>query len=97
MEAAERKYGYDDYEDIVDRLLTCVVMSDCEQCEYKKDGCSYDFLCMEAAKALTGFIRPESSGWYDLEEIHKNCTVEVWKSSLTGEVSIGWYAEGDAV
>ena len=28
---------------------------------------------------------------YDLCEKHENCTVEVWKNSVTGEVSVGWY------
>ena len=31
---------------------------------------------------------------YDECEVHKNCTVEVWKNSVTGEVSIGWYENG---
>ena len=28
---------------------------------------------------------------FDEEEIHENCTVQVWKNSKTGEVSIGWW------
>lgn len=28
---------------------------------------------------------------YDECEIHHNCTVEIWKNSKTGEVSIGWW------
>ena len=28
---------------------------------------------------------------FDQREIHTNCTVEIWSSSATGEVSIGWY------
>lgn len=28
---------------------------------------------------------------YDQEEIHENCTVQIWKNSATGEVSIGWW------
>ena len=31
---------------------------------------------------------------YDECEIHKNCTVEIWKNSTTGEISIGWYENG---
>lgn len=30
---------------------------------------------------------------YDQEEIHHNCTVQVLKNSLTGEVSVGWWEE----
>ena len=28
---------------------------------------------------------------YDIEEIHENCTVQVLRNSLTGEVSVGWW------
>ena len=28
---------------------------------------------------------------YDVEEIHENCTVQVWRNSVTGEVSVGWW------
>ena len=28
---------------------------------------------------------------YDVEEIHPNCTVQIWKNSVTGEVSVGWW------
>lgn len=28
---------------------------------------------------------------FDECEIHENCTVEIWKNSTTGEISIGWY------
>ena len=36
-------------------------------------------------------IEKIESNIYDECEIHKNCTVEIWKNSRTGEVSIGWY------
>ena len=28
---------------------------------------------------------------YDVEEIHPNCTVQIWKNSATGKTSIGWW------
>lgn len=28
---------------------------------------------------------------YDEEEIHENCTVQVWRNSQTGATSIGWW------
>lgn len=28
---------------------------------------------------------------FDQEEIHENCTVQVWKNSVTGECSVGWW------
>ena len=28
---------------------------------------------------------------FDLIETHLNCTVEVWRNTRTGEVSVGWY------
>lgn len=30
---------------------------------------------------------------YDAEEIHHNCTVQVWKNSQTGETSVGWWQD----
>ena len=32
---------------------------------------------------------------FDECEIHENCTVEIWKNSVTGEISIGWYENGN--
>lgn len=31
------------------------------------------------------------TGFFDVEEIHPNCTVQVWKNSVTGEESVGWW------
>ncbi len=28
---------------------------------------------------------------YDREEIHPNCTVQVWTNSYTGKTSVGWW------
>lgn len=33
---------------------------------------------------------------YDQEEIHPNCTVQVWANSFTGDVSIGWWDNEEA-
>lgn len=30
---------------------------------------------------------------YDTEEIHHNCTVQVLRNSVTGDVSVGWWRE----
>lgn len=32
---------------------------------------------------------------YDEEEIHKNCTVQIWRNSVTGETSFGWWDNAD--
>lgn len=32
---------------------------------------------------------------FDECEIHENCTVEIWRNSKTGEVSIGWWENDD--
>ena len=32
-----------------------------------------------------------SIGIYDQEEIYPNCTVQIWKNSVTGECSVGWW------
>ena len=28
---------------------------------------------------------------FDEREVHTNCTVEIWRNSVTGETSIGWW------
>lgn len=34
---------------------------------------------------------------YDTEEIHRNCTVQVLKNTVTGEISVGWWEDADKV
>lgn len=34
---------------------------------------------------------------FDQEEIHENCTVIIWRNSITGEESIGWYENEESV
>ena len=36
----------------------------------------------------------ESGDVFDEEELYHNCTVQVWRSSKTGRVSIGWWRNG---
>ena len=31
------------------------------------------------------------TGYYDVEEIHHNCTVQVLRNTVTGHISIGWW------
>lgn len=38
-----------------------------------------------------GGNRITATNIYDQEEVHENCTVQIWKNSQTGEVSIGWW------
>lgn len=35
--------------------------------------------------------RADDADCFDLIETHLNCTVEVWKNTRTGEISVGWY------
>lgn len=32
---------------------------------------------------------------FDIEEIYPNCTVQVLRNSVTGEVSVGWWKNED--
>ena len=32
---------------------------------------------------------------YDECEIHENVTVEIWRNSKTGKISIGWYEKNN--
>lgn len=42
---------------------------------------------------IFGAKQLDSAGIYDQEEIHHNCTVQIWRNSVTGEESIGWWEE----
>lgn len=35
--------------------------------------------------------RANDDDCFDLIETYLNCTVEVWRNTRTGEVSVGWY------
>lgn len=35
----------------------------------------------------------DSIGVYNEEEIHENCTVQVWRNTVTGETSVGWWQD----
>jgi len=32
-----------------------------------------------------------TTGMFDIEELHPNCTVQILKNSVTGEMSLGWW------
>lgn len=32
---------------------------------------------------------------YDECERHEHCVVEIWKNSVTGDVSVGWWRESE--
>ena len=40
-------------------------------------------------------VNIDSIGVFDEEEIIHNCTVQIWRNSVTGEVSIGWWPEAN--
>lgn len=45
---------------------------------------------MQTASAEDGLFLDELN-MFDDEEIHENCTVQVWKNTKTGETSVGWW------
>ena len=49
--------------------------------------CWVKWLRAESDKPTTAF--------YDIVEEHHNCTVQVLKNSVTGEISVGWKEERD--
>lgn len=42
-----------------------------------------------------GQVNVESINLFDEEEIIHNCTVQILRNSVTGEISIGWWPEDD--
>lgn len=74
-----------DYNELVKRLKACAVFYTSPE------------LFLEAADAIEKLQTPTvETAIYDREEIHEDCTVIIWKNSVTGEESIGWYENGAA-
>lgn len=46
---------------------------------------------MQTASAEDDKCLLDELNMFDDEEIHENCTVQVWKNTATGETSIGWW------
>jgi hypothetical protein len=77
------------------RLINCKTECGNERCYAKRYGLFAEKTCPYFAEPLL----PESpvtpavikTGIYDIEEIHPNCTVQIWRNSQTGEESIGWW------
>ena len=75
-------------------------------CELHHDGYPFGFLCYEDTKACemykedhvakrafiagTRMSNKVKINIYDQEEVHKNCTVQILKNTVTGDVSVGW-------
>ena len=38
-----------------------------------------------------GHVVGVETNLFDEREVHTNCTVEIWRNSVTGEMSIGWW------
>ena len=64
---------------------------DCHKC------CLHGFIfnCPSNCKEYTDGWSSVANNFYNEREVHRNCTVEIWKNSYTGKVSIGWYENGD--
>ncbi len=46
---------------------------------------------MEAFAGNLGLMEEIQINVFDEEEIHENCTVQILRNSITGEISIGWW------
>lgn len=61
----------------------------CPICKIYKQ---WSFSPIEAIKKWNSrvliFVEPAV---YDVEEVHENCTVQIWRNSETGEESVGWF------
>lgn len=79
------------YEMVSARLKRCAsIDGSCDDCEYS-DECNINALLRAAAEVIDGYLYPNRCSAFDREEVIENCTVEVWKNSITGECSWGWY------
>lgn len=64
---------------------------DCDKCCVH----GYIFNCPSNCKEYLDTWDNTVTNFYDMCEIHKNCTVEIWTNSKTGKTSVGWYENGD--
>ena len=54
------------------------------------DGCQKGMVMLMGDTPEDGVYLIETS-IYDIEEIYPDCTVQVLRNSVTGEVSVGWW------
>ena len=43
------------------------------------------------AKAASGVLVPVELNLYDEEELHEDCTVQILRNTVSGELSVGWW------
>ena len=64
--------------------------------EYDPEWCDGHYCPKDCEKCpFRAENRAVSMAIFDVEEIHENCTVQVLKNSITGEVSVGWWENDD--
>ena len=66
----------------------CEVCKHKEPCPFEMLG-NYDNMC-KRFEPQDGIIKVDTN-LFDEVEIHKNCTVQILRNSVTGETSIGWW------
>lgn len=55
------------------------------------EGCATPDELFGDSEQLDDSIILNSVSIYDEEEIHTNCTVQILRNSVTGDVSVGWW------
>ena len=89
-----------DYTDLVKSLRRCSKAARCRGCKYyaqrdEKD--CHEILLTEAADVIEKLCAGEDDGFivetslYNEEETHENCTVVIWRNSVTGKESVWWW------
>ncbi len=77
-----------------------VLEAACEICkwpsEYKDPDEMFNDKCdsCPVAAAMEG-DEETVTGIFDEEELIPNCTIQIWRNSQTGDVSVGWMREGE--
>ena len=66
----------------------CEICKHKEPCPFEMLG-NYDNMC-KRFEPQDGIIKVDAN-LFDEVEIHENCTVQVLRNTVTGEVSIGWW------
>ena len=92
-----------DYAELVNNLRCCNKDDACDGCTYFHDEEKCCGIEKDAADAIEELLAemvtlrnqlPQQTietNLYDIEETHPNCTVQILRNSVTGEVSVGWW------
>ena len=67
----------------------------CDFCRCKTDNFRKESIAADVWNRRAPEIVKVETNFYDKEEIYPDCTVQVLTNTATGEVSVGWWKNGE--